>query len=198
MMPDRIRLRLPEPDDHPLLAAWCNDPTLTPYFYSDEPVSLESHLKWYAKIAADETQRFFVIEALVKPPIEPETCPCRVAIGCVGLLNIELLHCRAEYGRLKIGDTRYRSGGFGREAENATMHYGFEVLGLNRIWCEVLADNEKVIEMHRRTGFKLEGILRDHIWKRGAFQDIALMGLLKEDFYRTQEVSYAANGAANR
>ena len=180
---ERIALRLPEPDDHPLLASWCNDPTLTPYFYADEPVSLESHLKWYEGVKNDPTQRFFVIEALVDPT-DGDRPGLRRPIGCVGLLHIEPIHRRAEYGRLKIGDVRYRSGGFGREAENAIMRYGFDVLNLNRIWCEVLDDNEKVIAMHERTGFKVEGFMRAHVWKGGDYRMVVVMGLLRKDWER--------------
>jgi RimJ/RimL family protein N-acetyltransferase len=217
-MPDRIRLRLPEPDDHPLLAAWCNDPDLTPHFYADEPVSLESHLRWYEGVKNDPNQRFFVIEALVEPPTASEYgTPYQyipglkppAPIGTTGLLNMDWRSRSAEYGRFKIGDRRYRGNGCGFEAEMLLMRHAFEHLNLNRVYGYVLAYNERVRALHRKTGFVEEGCLRQAVYKRGQYHDLVVVGLLRKDWERLnakaqgsegakEEVDYAHDGAANR
>lgn len=177
---NRIRLRLPEQADDALLVAWCNDPVLKPYFYDDEPVSVESHRRWIERVQADNSQRFYVIEAKVHPDGRPAERP--VAIGTTGLLNIDWRNRAAEYGRLKIGDNRYHSGGFGYEAEMLLMRHAFGFLNLNRVWGHVLAYNERVMRLHQRAGFQVDGRLRQAIYKNGCYHDVLVVSLLARDF----------------
>lgn len=178
----RIRLRLPDtPDDHRLLVDWRNDPTMKPYFYDDEPVSMESHLRWWETVSADPTQRFYMIEAAT---IGIKTVDY-VPIGTTSLLNIDWRNRTAEYGRLKIAPP-YQGKGYGLEVEYLLMAHAFNFLNLNRVWGHVLANNEQVLRLHAKVGFVQEGCLRGHIYKAGHYMDVVTIGLLAEDFRRME------------
>jgi RimJ/RimL family protein N-acetyltransferase len=58
----------------------------------------------------------------------------------------------------------------------------FEGLDLNRIECEVLVANTKVIQMHESFGFRRESYLRERCWKSGIPLDAVGMSLLKSDW----------------
>ena len=62
------------------------------------------------------------------------------------------------------------------------IEHAFEVLGLNRISCEVLVSNENVIRMHESFGFRRESFLRERCWKSGVPLDAVGLSLLKSDW----------------
>jgi diamine N-acetyltransferase len=181
----RIQLRLPDTEeDHILQVEWRNHPVISAYFYSDEPVSHEGHMEWWAKIRQDSTQRFYMIDALTEPIAPYNPLEKSVPIGTTSLLNIDLINRSAEYGRLMIGDENYRGkgGGFALEAEVLLMKHGFYSLNLNRIWGRVLEFNKRVMALHYKVGFKEEGLLRQEIFKNGRYYDVIAIGLLVEEF----------------
>ena len=46
----------------------------------------------------------------------------------------------------------------------------------------MFSSNEMVVKLHKRFGSEVEGTLRDHIYKNGAFRDVVRMGILKEQW----------------
>jgi RimJ/RimL family protein N-acetyltransferase len=181
----RIRLRLPETrEDHVLQIEWRNDPEIKPYFYDDEPVSMEVHMRWWEKVSTDSYQRFYMIDAVTEPSDPYELLEVPIPIGTTSLLQIDWRNRTAEYGRLMIGDANYRGkgGGFALEAEVLLMRHAFDSLNLHRVWGHVLDYNERVMNLHHKVGFKEEGRLRDHIYKNGCYYDIIAIGLLAEEF----------------
>jgi UDP-4-amino-4,6-dideoxy-N-acetyl-beta-L-altrosamine N-acetyltransferase len=181
----RVQLRLPDTEeDHVLQVQWRNQPEISAYFYSDEPVSYEGHMQWWAKLRQDVTQRFYIIDALTEP-VEPYNQLVQpIPIGTTSLLHIDLINRTAEYGRLMIGDDNYRGkgGGFALEAEVLLMKHGFYSLNLNRICGYVLEFNKRVMRLHDKVGFKEEGLLRQNIYKNGRYYDVIVIGLLAEEF----------------
>lgn len=176
---ERVRLRLPETQsDHELLVKWRNDPGMKLVFYDDEPISLETHMRWWAKVSADSSQRNYMIDAI---DTEKPT-----AIGMTSLVGIDTVNRFAEYGRLKI-DAAYQRRGYAYEAEVLLMRHAFDTLNLHRVWLHALAYNEAVIKLHEKTGFRHEGCLRQHIFKHRCYYDVVAMGLLVEEFRQKYE-----------
>jgi RimJ/RimL family protein N-acetyltransferase len=54
-------------------------------------------------------------------------------------------------------------------------------MALQRVWLHVYADNPAA-RLYARLGFRPEGTLRRHAWKRGAYRDQLVMGLLAEEW----------------
>ena len=67
----------------------------------------------------------------------------------------------------------------------------FGELGLNKLWCEVLIDNEPVWRLHEGFGFQREALFRQHVRKDGLPADVVGLGLLKSDWAATREASRA-------
>ena len=172
---ERIRLRLPETaEDHALLVKWRNDADMKLMFYDDEPISLETHMKWWAKVSSDPSQRNYMIDVHDNGAAQ--------AIGMTALVGIDFVNRHAEYGRLKI-DARWQCKGYAYDAEVTLMRHAFDSLNLHRVWLHALSYNTAVIKLHEKTGFTHEGCLKDHIFKHGRYLDVVSMGMTADRFH---------------
>jgi RimJ/RimL family protein N-acetyltransferase len=77
-----------------------------------------------------------------------------------------------------------RSQGYGREMVRLLCHYGFRFRNLHRIELETLATNAAMRRLAESCGFVLEGIQREQAYDGDAFSDIALYGLLRQEWRR--------------
>ena len=109
--------------------------------------------------------------------IEREGCPGM--IGAVELVDIDREHARAEL-RFWIGadDWGHR---YAPEAAWELLRYGFVELALNRIYARHLVRGEAGGAVLRRIAMKKEGVLREHVRKWDAYEDVAVYSLLRSD-----------------
>jgi ribosomal-protein-alanine N-acetyltransferase len=104
-----------------------------------------------------------------------------VVIGIFSLHSIDQYHHRAEagYGLAHA----YWGQGIATEALWEIIRFGFEELSLHRIYARTISDNHESVRLLKRSGFKLEGIQREHSWEDdGTFHDSAIYGLLECEF----------------
>jgi RimJ/RimL family protein N-acetyltransferase len=99
-------------------------------------------------------------------------------IGSIGL-RIGRSHARAELGYW-IGVPHWGRG-YATEAARAVIAFGFEELGLNRIYAQHMASNPASGRVMQKAGMRHEGTLRQHVTKFGVRDDIAIYGILASD-----------------
>ena len=99
-------------------------------------------------------------------------------IGAISL-RIERDHERAELGYW-IG-VPYWGRGYATEAARATLDFGFDELGLNRVYARHMASNPASGRVMEKIGMRFEGELRGHERKWDAFSDTRFYGLLRSD-----------------
>jgi ribosomal-protein-alanine N-acetyltransferase len=102
--------------------------------------------------------------------------------GGVGLM-IESDHRRAELGYW-IG-VPYWGNGYATEAARAVVKYGFETLGLHRIFAGHFGRNSASANVLTKIGMRHEGCQRAHILKWGDFLDLEMYGMLASDLEHT-------------
>jgi RimJ/RimL family protein N-acetyltransferase len=102
-------------------------------------------------------------------------------IGNVYLRNIDWISRNAEF-HIFLGEPAQRRQGVGSAATKKMLSYAFDILGLRRIYLYVLEENEAAIHVYKKCGFRVEGNLRDHVYKGGRFQTLLLMGILAAEF----------------
>ena len=99
---------------------------------------------------------------------------------CGGIgLRVDEPHQHAELGYW-LG-VPYWGQGYGTEAARAMIHYGFETLGLHRIYASYVPHNVASGRVLQKIGMRREGRMRAHICKWGEFQDLECYEMLKTD-----------------
>lgn len=82
--------------------------------------------------------------------------------------------------------------GIATEAARAIAAFGFESLGLHRIWAHCIAENVASARVLEKVGLRQEGRLRDKEQFKGRYWDVLLYGML-EDEWRASSDSRALN-----
>jgi len=100
-------------------------------------------------------------------------------VGAVGLI-FTLDEDRAEIGYW-VGVPHWGKG-YASEAAAGMLRYGFEDLGHNRIHAGFYTRNPASGRVMEKIGMKYEGTLRQHHKKWGEFVDVAVYGILREEW----------------
>ena len=100
-------------------------------------------------------------------------------IGSVGLRDIDPEHLQAELG-FWIG-LEWWGQGYAREAAAAVIQFGFESLGLNRIYAHHMVRNPAAGHVLQAVGMQREGLLRQRVRKWGVYEDVVVYAILRDD-----------------
>lgn len=101
-------------------------------------------------------------------------------VGGIGLREIEPEHSQAELGFwIAVGCW---GKGYATEAARAVVAFGFEELGLNRIYAHHMVRNPASGRVLAKTGMKPEGLLRQRVRKWGVFEDVVPLALLRQEW----------------
>jgi len=171
----RLVLRPFTPEDAPLLAKLAGthrvaDTTASiPHPYSPEQAIQDIH-KFNNEFPAGVGAYFAI--ALRESP--------QTLIGCVLL---KLIDRRDEQAELGYWIDEAESGkGYVTEAARAVLHYGFNILGLNRISACHMTRNPASGRVLARLGMQQEGHLRQAAKKWGVYEDLLVWAILREEF----------------
>lgn len=172
-----IKLRALTNSDIPITLAWSNKDAIKDFYANHPfPVNIEMEKEWYDKILKSNfPTTVFGIELIDEKKL----------IGITVLKNINLIHRNAEFA-IFIGDNSELGKGYSKEATFQTLSFGFNQLGLVRIFCHVQDNNISAIKLYERTGFVKEGLLRKSVFKNGSFIGEIIMGILKEEFIQNE------------
>jgi len=106
-----------------------------------------------------------------------------VFFGLTSLNNIDRVNQRATWG-MKM-KPHIQGKGLGYEASILLIHYGFYHMNLHKIHADFLEENQASLGLVNKIGMRKEGILIDHIYHHGAFKNVVLVGMLKDEFYQS-------------
>jgi len=104
-----------------------------------------------------------------------------VLIGNCSLFDINPVHRTAEVG-IFIGDEKHRGQGYGAEALELLLAYGFKILNLNNIMLKVFAFNQRAIRSYEKVGFRIFGRRSQAYYLNGKYYDVIMMEALAQDF----------------
>ena len=103
-------------------------------------------------------------------------------IGMVSLNHIDFLNRNCELSAI-TGEKEYQSFKYATEACRLIMKHAFDNLNMKRIYGGAIK-KEITQWCCRALGFKEEGTRRKEVYKNGAFRNVYLYGLLREEFYK--------------
>ena len=90
-----------------------------------------------------------------------------------------------EWREANIGyelDNRYWSRGYATEAAGAILKFGFDQLGMHRIWAWCVADNAGSARVLEKIGMRLEGRKREKELIKGQWHDRLIYAMLDHEW----------------
>ncbi len=168
---DRVYLRPLEVEDTDAFVPWLNDTEIGRYLGLMHPTNRLRERGYMEKLYKDD--RKVNMGIVLKEGDQ--------LIGSISLDDISIPHRHAELGIL-IGDKSCWSKGYGTEAMNLMIEYGFNQLNLHRIYLFVYDFNARAVRAYEKVGFKREGVLRDHGYRNGEYYDNYAMSILEDEW----------------
>lgn len=151
---------------------WLNDFQVTDFTgRSAQMTTYTGEKEWLEKASTDNENRNFNIVDLNEDKL----------IGTIGLEKFNWIARNAVLG-IFIGDKDYRSKGYGTEAINLLLEYGFKYLNLHSIRLDLLSVNERAHKCYLKCGFKDTGCSREQIFVNGKYYDKLHMDILENEF----------------
>ena len=168
-MNKRVYLRAFEPDDYKTTIKWRKDDVIwdmlggTKYFVS------ETYEKQWIENTIFNSKDVKLAVCLDENDKH---------IGNVYMTNINEIN-RSCVSHVLIGEKEYWGHGYAREALLLAIDYMFNERNIHRIQANVLVSNVASLKMHEKCGYKLEGTLREAVYKNGKYQDQYVLALVK-------------------
>jgi len=100
--------------------------------------------------------------------------------GLVEVRDIDREHSQGELSFWLTAEAWGR--GYMSEVVQAVVRYGFEGLGLNRLYAHHMLRNPASGRVLEKNGFQREGMLRQRVRKWGKFEDVALWAILRKEW----------------
>jgi RimJ/RimL family protein N-acetyltransferase len=166
----RIRLTPILLRDSRTLFRWINDRELVLFNAGFHPVHATQHAAWMRSVASRQDVVVFAIRQKRSAAL----------VGVCQLHTISPVHRSAEL-QIRIGESKSRGRGYGREAVRLLVDFAFRDLNLHRLWLRVFRSNARALKTYAAAGFVQEGILRDGAFIDGRYVDVIIMGITQRD-----------------
>lgn len=140
------------------------------------PYTLANEEDWYKKLSPHSDIYNFAIE-------DQKTGKY---IGGCSINEVDWKNSKVVVG-IFIGDTDYRSKGYGTDAMNTLVKFIFEQMNINKVKLGVYSFNQRAIRCYEKVGFKKEGILKEELFRNGQYHDIIEMSIFKKDYFTMEK-----------
>ncbi len=167
---DIIKLRALEVEDIDVLYRWENDPNVWKVSGTMAPMS-----KYILRRFIEE-QRYDIFETRqLRLVIESKTSGRPV--GTIDLFDIDPFNRRAGVGVL-IYDKDDEGHGYASSALQALIRYSFQILGLNQLYCNILSNNTRSLNLFKSKDFSVVGLKREWVRSTTDWLDEYLLQLI--------------------
>lgn len=157
---------------------WMNDPAVNEWLISSQlPISAEQERAFF-----DATEREWGAGTAYR--FEIHVAEDDHFIGICGLDRVSLLHRTGEVG-IAIGSLSDQNKGYGRDAIETLLRFGFNALGLHSVAIRANSGNDRAVHLYSSLGFTEVGRERECVFMRGHFHDHVCFDML-EDEYRAR------------
>jgi RimJ/RimL family protein N-acetyltransferase len=156
-------------------ARWSRDSEFMQLFDTDAPMvrDVKRSQEWYrSQQEKDRPGSYgFLIQTLADDRL----------IGMTGLFGADNQHHDA-WVAIGIGEREYWGKGYGSDAMNLILGFGFLELNLHRVNLLTFSYNSRAIRSYEKVGFVHEGVARRTIKRYGKRFDFVLMGILRSEW----------------
>ena len=168
---NRLYLSPMNPNDVEKYVEWISDPLVSDGMGSSSNLLNIFSEKEFLNNALKNGDKCFAIVLLENDKL----------IGNCSIYINDKIRFSGEIG-IFIGDSNYRCNGYGREALNLLLDYGFNYLNLDNIYLEVISFNEIAINCYKNVGFRETYKCRKNYFLNGKYYDTIYMKILKSEF----------------
>ena len=168
----RLLLRKITAEDRDAIFAWARDPDVSRYG------------SWNVHQTAHDTETF--IEACLRQYEREGLGPWLIelrddgeVIGSCGYGYVDRLDRRGGIGYF-LARTHWGKG-LATEAAAAILRFGFGPMALNRVEARCMLANTASERVMQKIGMRFEGVLRQDMYKAGAFHDVKLYARIASD-----------------
>lgn len=161
------RLRDIAPSELEMMLSWRNSPGVRANMYTRHEISASEHFSWWERTKARADQKYFMYEYQEKQ------------LGIIYLNDIDIINKNTAWGFYASPDAPK---GTGSRMEYLALEYIFNEMKLHRLHCEVMAFNTPVIKLHKKFGFKVEGVQREQKLVEGGYADVYFLGILNSEW----------------
>ncbi len=168
---EMVRLREYHKEDIPTVWKYINDPEIKGLLNPGIPFpwKLEEEEKWYEEQNAKGDLYNFAIEKKTDGKY----------IGGCGINNIDWKNSVATVG-IFLGK-EFLSQGYGTDAMKVLVEFIFNQVNIHKVVLHVFSFNKRAIRSYEKVGFKIEGTLKEQIFRDGKYHDEIIMGILRGD-----------------
>ena len=170
-----VFLRPFEASDAELYRRWRADaePMVLAGWKERAPLSLAQSSARMDRLAVDQGKDYFTFVICQLADERP--------IGEVGLADLDRVNGSAQLG-IFIGEVDEWGKGYGTDAVNAIVGFGFAELRLERIWLEVWTENSQAMRAYEKAGFVHEATLRNDRYEGGRYTSGHIMSILRDEW----------------
>lgn len=138
------------------------------------PTSLLEEKEWVENNKADKNGNYnFAIEDIDSGKY----------IGGCGVHRVNWLSRNCYIG-IMIGDKDYWGKGYGQDAINTLLDFCFNQMNLHKVKLGVFSFNKRAIKCYEKCGFKVEGVLKEEIFRDGVYHDEYSMAIFREEYIK--------------
>ena len=166
-----MKLRLMKEQDLERVLCWRNDLSVRKNMYTSHEISRDEHNSWFNSVRNDSTKRHLIFSI------------DNVDLGVINFTDINPRFKSASWGFYSAVDS---PAGTGLCMEYCALNYAFEELNLHKLNCEVIEFNSAVVNLHKKCGFQVEGILRDCYSDGESFFNVVRLGIVRDEWLETR------------
>ena len=175
-MADEIWIKPTEPADVPQIVALRNDPSTLLHLHDVNQYNAAQTEAWLRSLSA-ASKRYSVF-AWLNAPAAP--AKCGEFLGLVRVDRIDSVNRNCAVGLDLV--PQHRGKGLSAKVYAWLLDYLFLQLNMHMVYLEVLESNERAIHVYERLGFRIDGRLRQRIFRNGTYEDSILMSLLRSEY----------------
>ena len=154
--------------DLALILPWRNAPAVRRAMYHHHEISPEEHRAWFARLQQDASRRWSLYRGADG-----------TAEGVVYFTDIDPEQGTSFWGFYARPEA---PAGTGLRILVGALELAFDPLALHKLNGEVLADNPRSVNLHKKVGFREEGRFRQQHFNGEQRVDIIRLGLLAEEW----------------
>ena len=158
-----ITLRNVNINDSDRLIKWRSSECIRKKMINAHIVQKEEHENWLRSVLNNSNAQWFIVNY-------KET-----AVGAMYITDISKKDKTSTWGMYV--DRRYMGSVVGVLMEVIAIDKMVFDLGIRKIWGETLETNKKLLSMHKKFGFNIEGVYKKQIYRDGVYIDVYRIAL---------------------